>query len=390
MDAVTAAILDAWALHGERILSSPLELEKRLARRRLKTLRRPLRGWCLTVRASDLRINPWTEIITSYHAADPEHPEDYDDHEVTLTSETLRRLCRPFRIPPGADWKEIAALLGCNKNNLVSARKRKLFHTVHYKNLGGQFGKPIPTLQYEHHLDPTAGRVAVRADPVWAGSYIQLADMVPDGIEQTILRVPNTIVTYGKPAHRGWFWICPACRQRVKLLYYPIKPFNLPEFLGMERLRDEVDQVQPPPASFACVRCHGVRYYCRIDPNSWGELIHHLSGGLLYGCEVTKPEWLTKDRKRAYHPIINRAPSKRREEVLERLLRGWKDRQIAKDLGISFHRTRNHVKEVLKQHRAKNRKELIRQLSADVWRGGAEVAENAKKEVSTNLTNLHE
>src|SRR2546429_7705251 len=112
---------------------------------------------------------------------------------------------------------------------------------------------------------------------------------------------------------------------------------KLTDLLGMDEQRDEVDQVKAPPASFACVRCHGVRYYCRIDPNSWGELIHHLSGGLLYGYEVKKPEWLTKDRKRADHPIITRAPSKRREEGLERLLRGGKDRQNAKDLGISDH-----------------------------------------------------
>ena len=98
------------------------------------------------------------------------------------------------------------------------------------------------------------------------------------------------------------------------------------------------------------------------DKNSWNELVHHLSGGLLYGYEVPKPEWLTFERKRAYAPKPGRRASVRCEEVLERLLRGWKDRQIAKDLGISFHRTRNLVARVLKQNHAHGRKELIRLL----------------------------
>jgi DNA-binding NarL/FixJ family response regulator len=69
--------------------------------------------------------------------------------------------------------------------------------------------------------------------------------------------------------------------------------------------------------------------------------------------------WLGPDRKKNFYPMINRAPSKRREQVLERLLLGWKDREIAQDLGISFHRTRNLVAAVLRRQRAHSRKELI-------------------------------
>src|SRR5689334_9786373 len=115
MDPITSTILDAWALHGDRILANPLELQKRLARRRMKTLRRPLRAYCLAVRAGDTRMSPATEVMDPWKAADQRRPDSYGQHTVTLTSQTLRRLCAPIRIPPGADWKDVAPLLGCSK-----------------------------------------------------------------------------------------------------------------------------------------------------------------------------------------------------------------------------------------------------------------------------------
>jgi hypothetical protein len=208
--------------------------------------------------------------------------------------------------------------------------------------------------------------VGAKADPVWSGIMFHLPDLIPDGIDEDVVRVPRERIFRGRYVHRGWSWVCPSCRQRVQIIYYPLRLMTLPELLGMEKDRDENDQMPTPEPAFACVRCHGVRYFSRVDKNSWNELVHHLSGGLLYGYEVKKPEWLTEDRKHAFGSKIGRPPSKRREEVLERLLRGWKDRQIAKDLGISYHRTRNLVSVVLKQHRAKGRGALIHQLRPEV------------------------
>src|SRR6266496_3786540 len=96
---------------------------------------------------------------------------------------------------------------------------------------------------------------------------------------------------------------------------------------------DEFDRIESAPASLACVKCHGIQYFYRLGPNAWNIMIHHASGGLLYGYEVKRPAWVTEDRKRAYRPLLGRKPSVRRQEVLERLLRGWKDKEIAKDLG---------------------------------------------------------
>src|SRR4051794_6359441 len=113
MDALSTAILDAWALHGKRILSDPLEVEKRLARRRLKTFQKPLRSWCVAIRANDTRITPMTQILTSHHAADVRHRENFARHDVPITAGTVKRLGRPVVIgPSGRPVMDVAPKLG--------------------------------------------------------------------------------------------------------------------------------------------------------------------------------------------------------------------------------------------------------------------------------------
>jgi DNA-binding CsgD family transcriptional regulator len=372
VDDISSAILSAWAVVGPRILGDPMELAKRLARRRLKTLRRPLRAWCLAVRASDNRINPATAACSPEDAAYPYeadvhwryHP--HDEHQVVLTAKLLRQICRAVRIVPWEDWKVVARKLGVTKGALRNAINRGLFQVHYYPGLGGQIGKPIPTLYTPHSLDPSSGHIAEPPDEVWCGVWQHVADLIPRDFEQPVTRVPwNMTMRRTKrgprQVFRGWRWVCPACKRKVRIVFLPVMPKNLPEMFGLKLSRDEWDQLEPPPMTFACARCHGVRTYSRADKNSWNELVHHLSGGLLYGFEVEQPAWL-KGRKRAYAPLPGRKPSKRCEEVLDRLLRGWRDRQIAKDLGISFHRARNLVARVLKQNHAHGRKELIRML----------------------------
>lgn len=371
MDDITSAILSAWAVVGPRLKNDPMELAKRLARRRLKTLRRPLRAWCLAVRASDNRINPATAACVPEEAAYPAHLDPqhyiYEEHQVYLDAKLLRTICRAVHIdPPHEDWKDVARKLGVTKGALWNARRLGRLRTEHYPGLAGQFGKPIPTCYAPWSLDPSSGHIARKPDDVDAGWQF-VADLIPDDFEQPITRVP-WYVTFRcarlgpRPCFRGWRWVCPSCKRKVRIVYLPVMPKNLPEMFRLKVARDEWDQLEPPPMTFACWHCHGVRTFSRADKNSWNELVHHLSGGLLYGYEVPKPEWLTFERKRAYAPKPGRKASVRCEEVLERLLRGWKDRQIAKDLGISFHRTRNLVARVLKQNHAHGRKELIRLL----------------------------
>src|SRR6266566_4449282 len=81
------AITTTWLKLRKQILSDPLDLHRRLARRRLKTLTRPPRAWCIAIRASDRRITPAHWIITPEHAMDlnhPAHPYEPIEHEVTI------------------------------------------------------------------------------------------------------------------------------------------------------------------------------------------------------------------------------------------------------------------------------------------------------------------
>src|SRR5258705_3261762 len=95
------AIREAWLRVRRSILSDPQELHRRLARRRMKSLTRPPRAWCIAIRASDRRITPAHWIITPEHALDlnhPEHPYEPIEHEVTIQTHAIRRYCHPIGI----------------------------------------------------------------------------------------------------------------------------------------------------------------------------------------------------------------------------------------------------------------------------------------------------
>jgi hypothetical protein len=58
-------IREAWLRVRKDILNDPQELQRRLARRGMKALRRPPRAWCLAIRASDRRITPAHWVIVA-------------------------------------------------------------------------------------------------------------------------------------------------------------------------------------------------------------------------------------------------------------------------------------------------------------------------------------
>src|SRR6267143_1704483 len=95
------AITNAWLKLRRQILSDPHKLRRRLARRRLKTLTRPPRAWCIAIRASDRRITPAHWVIFPEHAMDlnhEDHPYEPIEHEVTIQKHSIRRYCHPTSI----------------------------------------------------------------------------------------------------------------------------------------------------------------------------------------------------------------------------------------------------------------------------------------------------
>lgn len=427
MDDVELALLRAWERIAPE-LEDPHKLVRRMARRRGPTLQRPPRAWCLAVRASDTRINPATAAMVPEDAAYPGRPQDFGPHTVRLEARLLRRLCAPVTIaPPGEVWDRVARRLGVGYTGLTTARLRGVFHVHYVQGLAARWGNPVPLLYTRRPLDPSAPLFA-EPDRAWDWTAHYLLQRIPEDLSQTIERIPwyakrwpeprtphdlpprgpsrrlpkappdwvwykwqdgyyvgdrrerlaekrmyrRLLRRAGRPPKprkavgslmfRGWRWICPGCRKPARVLYYPLPPINLLKSLRLKVPQDDLDD--PPPPCFACWRCHRVRGFSRVDRGGWNQLVAYLTGGLLYGREVERPAWLTPDRKRPYRPRLSRAPSRRREEVLQGLLEGKTYAQIAKDLGIGWSTVHWHAKIIHKQHRVHGRAELARKLGS--------------------------
>ena len=104
MDQLDQALLDAWARVAPRVRADRLEARRRAARR--LSLARPVRPWCLCIRASDPRINEFRAEIDDRYAYEARR-----SHTVVLTGELVRMLCRGVSVPwPGVPVREAAAM----------------------------------------------------------------------------------------------------------------------------------------------------------------------------------------------------------------------------------------------------------------------------------------
>src|SRR6266513_423065 len=183
MNDVARLVLEAWERLGPGIMGDSDELARRLARRRRHVLTRPVRAWCLAVRATDTRITPAHWVISPEHALDvdhPEHPYEPIEHEVIIRPHALRRFCRPVRTDSwGEQVHDVAKKLGVNPSGLTTARHLGLFTERYVKGLGGKHGPPIPLIHSWTTLDPSAQNFS-RPDPLWGGLWPFLPDMIPD------------------------------------------------------------------------------------------------------------------------------------------------------------------------------------------------------------------
>jgi DNA-binding CsgD family transcriptional regulator len=151
----------------------------------------------------------------------------------------------------------------------------------------------------------------------------------------------------------------------VRVIYLPVRSMNLAEYLGVRAEIDaEVDGVAEMPRTFACTRCHRVRYFSRVGRSGWNALIAHCTGGLLYGHEVRRPDYwgAEEKRRRAYRPSKGRAPSKRRAEVVELLRAGKRIGEIARELGISINTVNSHTRVLYREAGVHSRRALVAKL----------------------------
>ncbi|HEV8290298.1 MAG TPA: hypothetical protein VGP94_00175 [Tepidisphaeraceae bacterium] len=394
MNDVDRLILEAWQKLGPNIMADPDELAKRLARRRLPILTRPVRAWCLALRASDTRITP-------EHAMDldhPHHPYEPIEHEVTIQPHALRKYCRPVRTDSWGELvQDVAKQLGCSNSAILRARWAGVFTERFVKGLDGKHGPPIPLIHSWKTLDPSGGRFFERPEQLWGSMWEWLPDMLPDDFEQTVVRTPlfrrhpagmraagaDRLVR--DPSNQytddyrlfGWLWLCPACKKTCRTIYCPLPPRTLFDYLGCDPavnrgrvgraptkfLRHDAEAVITPPPAFACGECHKVQGTTRTSSQCWNLIVTTLTRGLLYGHEVPKPQWYEPRRKNARCRQLHRkAP--RREAVLRRLLNGWTERRIARDLMMSLQQVHKNVRHLCKQEGVATRVELAAKLGS--------------------------
>jgi hypothetical protein len=384
MNDVARLILETWEKLRPKIVSDPSELARRLARRRLAILTRPVRAWCVAVRASDRRITPAHWVISPEHAMDldhPEHPYEPIEHEVIIRPHALRKFCRAVRTDSwGEEVEDVCKMLGVSKGVLMSARCAGLYTERYVKGLGGKRGKPIPLIHSWKTLDPSGYPYNSKPDALWGSLWEFLPDMVPDDFEQTLVRRPR----FGRFSrwktddlqHLGWFWVCPGCKKERRTVFYPLPPSGLFDHLGYDPGRGkaqrsvvfgrelehyDVEDVSVPPPTFACRKCHGITSFTHTSNHGWNLVVSHLTRGLLYGREVPKPEWYKRERKKARHRALGKeAP--RREAVMERVEKGWPDRKIARDLMMSLENVQRRIWSFCKQEGVGDREELGRKL----------------------------
>jgi len=193
----------------------------------------------------------------------------------------------------------------------------------------------------------------------------------------------------------GFRWICPTCGRIVNTLYLPIARFNLLQHVQLPSPPTRTTgilpvsstrKLKPSPAnsqdssppqhsrlstphdSFACSRCHHILHFSRTAPHFWNDVISHLTQGLLYGSEVPRPAWLTRDRKRRYAPKPNAKPPLRRLQLQELLLKGWTYKRIAAHMQITLGTVDAYIRKIYKQHRVHNRYALARTLGVNLPR----------------------
>ena len=111
MDELDQNLFEAWEAVSKLLQDRPWALARRMERASRKELRRPVRAWCVALRASDARIGAqeWRTGNDANLACDGE------PHVLMLTGQRLRQLCRPVSIDwPGVTVPAAAKLLACS------------------------------------------------------------------------------------------------------------------------------------------------------------------------------------------------------------------------------------------------------------------------------------
>jgi hypothetical protein len=354
MDALDIILTDAWNRMSKRLRENRVSALKRSRRRFKGVLTRPMREWCLVIRASDTRITAGNALIDACGERAIPHPEGegelaaigrHEPHTLLLTGKLIRELTKPITIPwPGVTYEEAAKICGREyktmKGWILRSSKKGHFKIDYYREFkfpestrrskNGQSGRPY--VWTPSPIDPNnfEGRAP---HPVWGTLWQWMWEKLPQEHEFEVQRVPMTRMRNGKECFRGWNFVCPGrldvegnltgCGRRCTYLYAPQTMWTLaqalcdgsetgfelppPEVSGLTGewfpgMSDPVKDATHGMRSFACKECWRVRSACMAKSDGWNEFVSQISGGLLYGRDVPRPAEIcpVKRKKREY------------------------------------------------------------------------------------------
>lgn len=283
---------------------------RRVERTLRSALRRPVRAWCVGVRASDARYT-WGDMADEQdgRAACKGYP-----HTVVLRGRRVRELCSAVWLDwPGMPIAEAALALGRPERALYAWVERGVLRSF-TEHTPGKRGKPTRWVFSPVALDPVAddGRPPWT---VWGTRWQWLGERVPEEASWAVRRVPRMRkgVRHGGDASSawpglfvGWDWECPGrpladgrwhkCGRVCKKLWLPLPVWTVGDWLAGRGDADEQVWKHEPVFDAggcrpACAKCWGVRYDSvrSVPGEAWNGFVSVVSGGLLYGREVEPP-----------------------------------------------------------------------------------------------------
>ncbi len=358
---IDVAVMEAWWRVKPVLLSDPEELARRLARRRTALIMRPPRAYCLGVRASDRRMTAWETAMVPEKLAMGRGEEGYGEHVVYLNARVVKRLCAEVDLDIRAyEGSEVAEKLGVSTAQLNYGMRKGKYRVARIFGLSGKkVNVPLVWKEDGRSCDPGAGNCFSPPEAVWGSGWKFLAAGFPEEFEQGVSRVPvYRRYRYEEKRFRGWRWICPGCKRKVRTIYFPRPVMTMTEFLGDEKLivKNEADALPRANECFACSKCHGIRYWTSLTHSAWNHLVAYLWGGVLLGGEVEGRGWVVKKRKRKY--AAHAAKMVRGELVAGMLVEGKSYGEMASEMGISINTVQGHVRRVYAKYGVGSRGEL--------------------------------
>jgi hypothetical protein len=232
MDKIDQLLLEAWNRISAKVRRDRVEALKRSRRRFKGVLTRPMREWCLVIRASDTRINDYRATVEPVlplpsgegwgegagalslpsgegwgegsdervtHAASALTPnpsptgrgewadfshnpiESHQPHFVTLSGTLIRELTKPVKIPwPGVTYQQVADMLGRTKESLYEWVRKGVFRVNRYREFKypehGRRRGPAPRAPHPEHIARILGRCGEGRPYVWTPSPIDPND----------------------------------------------------------------------------------------------------------------------------------------------------------------------------------------------------------------------